>query len=79
VTVVVELAPRVQRKVPVMRAPGAVPVLSAIFLAGVGAIVIARWCTGTGYLVAPVGLPDPGALTAIGLPVTQFVHEMPRW
>lgn len=72
----VELAPRVEEKASVVRVPGAVPVLSAVLLAGVAAIVIARWWTGSGYLPVPLGLPDPGALTAIGLPVTQFAHEM---
>ncbi len=72
----VELAPRVERKAPVVRAPGTPAVLAAVFLAGLAAIVIARWWTGTGYRPAPMGLPDPGALTAIGLPVTQFVHEI---
>jgi putative copper export protein len=72
----VELAPRVERTAPVVRAPGTPTVLAAVFLGGLAAIVIARWWTGTGYLPAPVGLPDPGALTAIGLPVTQFVHEI---
>ena len=72
----VELAPRVERKAPVVRAPGTPAVLAAVFFAGLAVIVIARWWTGTGYRPAPPGLPDPGALTAVGLPVTQFVHEI---
>ena len=49
---------------------------SAVFLAGVAAIVIARWWTGTGYQEPPLGLPDAGGFTAIGLPIAQFVHDM---
>ena len=46
--------------------PEAVPghtsgqLVGAILLCGVGAIIIARWLTATGYRAVPFGLPDPG-------------------
>lgn len=56
--------------------PGPAAVLAAVLLTGMAAIIIARWLTGTGYKPAPLGLPDPGALTSVGLLVAQFVHEL---
>ena len=47
----------------------------AAFLAGVAAIVLARWWTGTGYAAAPAGLPDPGQLTAVALPISHLASE----
>ncbi len=58
------------------RGPGSLAVVIAVLLAGAGAVVWARWWTGTGYQSALFGLPDTGQLTAIGLPLAQFVHEL---
>lgn len=55
---------------------GARAVLSGVLLAGMVAMFVARWLTGTGYTPAPLGLPDPGALTAVGLLAAQYVHEV---
>ena len=62
--------------VPGRRLPATRLVIGAALLAGVEAIVLARWWTGTGYQPAPFGLTDPGGFTSIGLPIAQFVHEM---
>ncbi len=51
------------------------PVIGVV-VAGVAAIVLARWWTGTGYTALLFGLPDPGQLTSFGLPSAQFVHEL---
>ncbi len=51
-------------------------VIGAMLIAGLEAVIVARWLTGTGYQPAPFGLTDPGQLTAVGLPIAQFVHEM---
>ena len=73
----VDLADRIEhRRPPGRRAPGTSAVLAGTLLAGLAAIVVARWATGTGYVPAPFGLPDPGPLTAIGLPAAQYVHEL---
>jgi putative copper resistance protein D len=53
----------------------AVRLAAAVFLAGAAAIVIARWWTGTGYVPPPAGLPDPGRLTAITLPVVRLAAD----
>lgn len=58
-----------------MRWATAARVAAAVFLAGVAAIIGARWLTGTGYVAAPPGLPDAGQLTAIGLPITHLAGE----
>ncbi len=50
-------------------------IAAAVLLTGAAAIVIARWWTGTDYVPAPAGLPDPGQLTAIALPVSHFVSD----
>ncbi len=47
----------------------------ATFLCAVAAILIARWWTGTGYVTAPAGLPDPGRLTAVALPITHLASD----
>jgi putative copper resistance protein D len=72
----VQLTNRVAAPKPDRRPPAVRDLLAAVFLAGVAAIVIARWWTGTGYQEPPLGLPDAGGLTAIGLPIVQFVHDM---
>ncbi len=51
-------------------------VIGTAAVAGILAIVIARWWTSTGYQPAPAGLPDAGSVTAIGLPLAQFVQRM---
>ena len=51
-------------------------VIGAAVLAGVLAILGARWWTATGYQPAPAGLPDAGAVTSVGLPVMQFVQRV---
>src|SRR3954471_14195329 len=56
--------------------PSAVVITAAAAMAGVLAILIARWWTATGYQPAPVGLPDAGPLTSIGLPVAQFGQRL---
>src|SRR6478609_753287 len=73
----VDLADRIDSRPSGRWVPGT-PVAPAggTVLAGLAAIVVARWATGTGYAPAPFGLPDPGQLTAIGLPVAQYVHEL---
>lgn len=58
------------------RLPAARVVIGVLLLAGMGAVIVARWLTGTGYQPAPFGLTDPGQLTAVGLPIAQFVHEI---
>ena len=51
--------------------------IGALLLAGIEAIVIARWWTGTGYVPRAVRPHRSlGELTAVGLPIAQFVHEM---
>lgn len=57
------------------RGTTAARVVGAVFLAGVAAVVLARWWTGTGYVTAPAGLPDPGQLTAIALPVAHLASD----
>ena len=61
---------------PTRRLPTVRVLVAAVFLAGIVAIVLARWFTGTGYQEPPLGLPDAGGFTAIGLPIAQFVHDM---
>ena len=73
----VDLTDRIEhRRPPGRRAPGSSAVPAGTLLAGIAAIVGARWATGTGYVPAPFGLPDPGPLTAIGLPAAQYIHEL---
>jgi putative copper export protein len=60
----------------IWRAPSALSMLAGVVLAGLVAIVITRWWTDTDYHPALFGLPDTGQATSIGLPVTQFVHEI---
>ena len=50
-------------------------IAGGVFAAGVGAVVVSRWWTGTGYTSAPAGLPDPGPLTAIALPVVHLACD----
>ena len=50
--------------------------LLGILSAGLLAVLVARWWTGTGYVPSPLGLPDAGQLTSIGLPAAQFVQEV---
>ena len=63
--------PRAESQLPAPRV-----VIGALLVAGTGAVIVARWLTGTGYQPAPFGLTDPGQVTAVGLPIAQFVHEM---
>ena len=63
--------PQAERRFPTSRV-----VIGAMLIAGLEAMIVARWLTGTGYQPAPFGLTDPGRLTAVGLPIAQFVHEM---
>jgi putative copper resistance protein D len=64
------------QRVPDLKVPGVRVVLAGMLLAGLAAIIVARWLTGTGYVAAPFGLPDPGPITASGLPAAQFLHEL---
>lgn len=68
--------PPQSRSVAVLQGVGPRAVVAAVLLAGVMAIIIARWLTGTGFRPALAGLPDPGALTAFGLVAAQYVHEL---
>jgi len=72
----VQLTSRVEEHSDVRRVPASRILLAAMLFSGVLAILIARWWTGTGYVPPPLGLPDPGLLTAVGLPTAQYVHEM---
>lgn len=51
-------------------------VIGWTMLAGLAAVLAARQLTGTGYTRPPIGLPDPGGLTAIALPVVGNVREL---
>ena len=51
-------------------------VVAAILLAGVTAVLAARWWTGAAVQPALAGLPDAGALTRFGLPIAQYLHEV---
>src|SRR6476661_1325224 len=72
----VQLTSRVEHQADARPVPATRILVAGILFAGVLAILIARWWTGTGYEPAPLGLPDPGLLTAIGLPFAQYVHEI---
>ena len=72
----VQLANRIEVERAATRLPAPRVVIGGLLLAGVAAIIVARWLTGTGYQPAPFGLTDPGQVTAVGLPIAQFVHEM---
>jgi len=72
----VDLTDRIQTRRPTGRLVPGTSAGPGTLLAGLAAIVVARWATGTGYEPAPFGLPDPGPLTAIGLPAAQYVHEL---
>ncbi|MGS0685071.1 copper resistance D family protein [Nakamurella sp. GG22] len=51
-------------------------VMASVALASAGAVVIARWWTGTGYQPPPKGLPDSGAFTSLALPVAGAAQEL---
>ena len=51
-------------------------IIGAVIVAGVAGISAARWWTGTGYQEVAAGLPDPGAITAVALPIAQYLHEL---
>ncbi len=72
----VQLTGRIEQQSEVRPVPASRILLAGMMLAGVLAILVARWWTGTGYEPVPLGLPDPGLLTSVGLPVVQFVHEI---
>jgi len=72
----VQLISRVEEQSDIRRVPTSRILLAGILFAGVLAILIARWWTGTGYVPPPLGLPDPGLLTAVGLPTAQYLHEI---
>ncbi|MEP6979501.1 MAG: CopD family protein [Nakamurella sp.] len=54
----------------------AATVVAAFLTAGVGAVLLARWLTGTSYSPSPFGLPDAGAFTITALPVVGFGQEI---
>ena len=70
------IGPRIEHDAPTHRVPTARLLVAGTMLAGLLAILITRWWTGAGYVPTPLGLPDPGLVTAVGLPVAQFVHEI---
>jgi putative copper resistance protein D len=72
----VQLSSRVEQQSDARPLPATRILVAGILYAGVLAILIARCWTGTGFEPAPVGQPEPGLLTAIGLPVAQYVHEI---
>ena len=72
----VQLGTRIEPCAVPRRAPTARVLITSTFLAGLLAILVARWWTGTGYVAAPAGLPDPGWVTAVGLPVAQYTHDI---
>lgn len=57
-------------------APSVRVVIAAVLIAGVAGASAARWWTGTGYQQVLPGLPDPGRVTALGLPAAQDLHEL---
>ena len=72
----VQLGTRMEPRPVPPRAPATRVLITGTFLAGLLAILVGRWWTGTGYVAAPAGLPDPGWVTAVGLPVAQHTHEI---
>src|SRR6476619_4694834 len=72
----VQLSSRVEQQSDARPLPATRILVAGILFAGLLAILIARWWTGTGYEPVPLGLPDPGLLTSVGLPAVQFVHEI---
>ena len=72
----VQLGTRIEPRPVPPRAPATRVLITGTFLAGLLAILVGRWWTGTGYVAAPAGLPDPGWVTAVGLPVAQYTHDI---
>src|SRR6478609_1107476 len=60
----VQLAGRIEQHPEVRPVPVSRILLAGVMLAGVLAVLVARWWTGTGYVPVPLGLPDPGLLTS---------------
>lgn len=78
----VQLIPVKTRLEPLPPAPAAPwrpdgrTVIGAVLLAGAAGVGAARWWTGSGYSPVLAGLPDPGPVTALGLPIAQYLHEL---
>ncbi len=51
-------------------------VIGLLVLTGVGAVLLARWLTGAGYVPAPSGLPDAGMMTSTLLPIVGLGQEI---
>ena len=72
----VQLSHRVEASAPDRRRSSGRLLIGALLLAGIEAIIIARWWAGTGYVPPPVGITDAGEFTAVALPIAQFLHEI---
>ena len=59
-----------------LRVPTSRIVVVAVLLAGWLGILLGRWWTGTEYVPAPFGLPDPGLLTSVSLPLARYLQEI---
>ena len=70
----VDLETRVAAVAPGRRVPVSRIVVVGMLLAGWLGVLLSRWWTGTEYTPAPFGLPDPGLLTSVTMPLAPFMH-----
>ena len=72
----VDLETRVAAVAPGRRVPVSRIVVVGMLLAGWLGVLLSRWWTGTEYTPAPFGLPDPGLLTSVTMPLARYLQEI---